>query len=828
MPNIPRSIEQTLRATHSGTDSPVMNETLTVIDEHITDLSAPQESLPKQQYDGADGGSESEYSNHADGHSYIAGPETDDEDNRKLSAAEVKSWDHKRTADYLRSIGVEPKHCDIFEEQEISGEVLLDMDQAFIYMKEFDFGVMGRRLRTWHKIRALQDEVKGPRLDRPTPSTTATQRSSVEDLGLSHSRNASGGPILPRIPSLAESPGLVLRQPPLASSYAHDTRMQLPMLQQPSSAAPANRLSMHAATPPSPWRASMVPDSPSRPSAALVREISHSRRHSSVDFAMQPSFDVSAFMANRQAPTHQKQQSFDSEPLPAHATQPTAGLGAKHPSLRVDTSSPNISGNVAGPSSQHARLLDDLDKRDFSGGELDNCHNKVLRERDGTGTPDQSYAPTMLEDSRKNVVALKGHSRYSSLDSLPAGPRVTSPAAKAYHNTGLKGRLRSASDRALSKPPTSDSASPTVTNLEQEVGQFAGRSPVRAKGSSPDKTRRMFGLRVISDAVTGSEKSAVTSPTSLPQYGKESFSESPAGSTTPSAASKSLDIDSKEPSLKAAEAMATILSPKPASRPKAKSKKETSAYVRGLRKISPAEARKDCDHSGWMKKKSSSLVTTWKPRLFVLRGRRLSYYYSEADTEERGIIDISGHKVLVANQDPITTLHATITRAGASPAPASAAAPTTTSAPGTPSNSGMAPFYFKLVPPRAGLSRAVQFTKPTVHYFQVDSLAEGRKWMGEMMKATIEHDLSSFETTNRQKTISLATAQARKERPPFLQNTEDVQGKENDPQAVKDGGLKIHGLDLDKSIGEPAFTPEETMSGPSIPSDQAPDTDKTA
>ena len=49
---------------------------------------------------------------------------------------------------------------------------------------------------------------------------------------------------------------------------------------------------------------------------------------------------------------------------------------------------------------------------------------------------------------------------------------------------------------------------------------------------------------------------------------------------------------------------------------------------------SPEEARKTCDYHGWMKKKSSSLMTTWKPRLFILRGRRLSYYYAETDTEE--------------------------------------------------------------------------------------------------------------------------------------------------------------------------------------------------
>jgi len=41
----------------------------------------------------------------------------------------------------------------------------------------------------------------------------------------------------------------------------------------------------------------------------------------------------------------------------------------------------------------------------------------------------------------------------------------------------------------------------------------------------------------------------------------------------------------------------------------------------------------DCDYSGWMKKKSGSLVATWKTRLFILRGRRLSYYYTDGDEE---------------------------------------------------------------------------------------------------------------------------------------------------------------------------------------------------
>ena len=233
------------------------------------------------------------------------------------------------------------------------------------------------------------------------------------------------------------------------------------------------------------------------------------------------------------------------------------------------------------------------------------------------------------------------------------------------------------------------------------------------------------------------------------------------------------------------------------------------------------------EYSGLMKKKSSNLMTNWKPLLFVLRGRRLSYYYSEMDTEEKGLIDISGHRVLPADNERLTGLHATITKAtsnpnspqvsnangtfstmssGTSNAPMTTSAPnsasvdgsaapslysgttatsnTNNSAPPTPlahrnshsasnNNSG---FIFKLVPPRAGLSKAVNFTKPTVHYFAVPSVQEGRLWMAALMKATIDRDeASQVVTTYTQKTITLSKARARKERPPEFMNEDGTE-----------------------------------------------------
>ncbi|KAK3060701.1 hypothetical protein LTS18_007951, partial [Coniosporium uncinatum] len=303
------------------------------------------------------------------------------------------------------------------------------------------------------------------------------------------------------------------------------------------------------------------------------------------------------------------------------------------------------------------------------------------------------------------------------------------------------------------------------------------------RGFFPLKTRAT-GLRAISDAITGSEKALVSPPMHdiHPSPNKDSPLQSPStrtGSSTPSGTSKSFELETQDSRSTSARYRDTTssaggLTPNAPATRRIKTKKQTSAYTRGLEKKSPQQQMEGCDYSGWMKKRSSNLMTTWKSRLFVLRGRRLSYYYSEHDTEEKGLIDISSHRVLPANDERVTSLHANIT--GATTSPTSPSNPTVTTAaaadaarasangtsllPGHSSSTNLANasttslitgsgssnsanngmFIFKLVPPRTGLSKAVNFTKPTVHYFAVGGVAEARLWMAALMKATIERD----------------------------------------------------------------------------------------
>jgi hypothetical protein len=199
---------------------------------------------------------------------------------------------------------------------------------------------------------------------------------------------------------------------------------------------------------------------------------------------------------------------------------------------------------------------------------------------------------------------------------------------------------------------------------------------------------------------------------------------------------------------------------------------------------------KDADYSGWMRKKNSALMTTWKPRFFVLKGRRLAYYYSEDDDAEKGLIDISFHRVLPADNERLTGLHATITGASSGSGMPVKDLLHSGNDSGSLEKGDDSMFIFKLVPPRAGLSRAVHFTKPTVHYFAVSNLKEGRLWMAALMKATIDRDdTQPITTTYQQKTISLAKARQMRHRPPALMNLDET--KEDETQTKEANALGV-------------------------------------
>lgn len=801
----PKSLTTTVKQAHAhGQDSPVMNETLSVIDEHITDMNSPHHSITgTDRRGGNDSGSE--YSSHVDQRlSYINGEETDEEEDDTIyNREQVEKWSPDEVAEYLFTSAVEPKHCDVFREQEITGDVLLGMDQTSVFLKEFDLGSVGRRLKTWQKIKILQDAVNGGGvLTRRNTSNYGSEVGS-EDAGRYRSQSMTTSSMLPRIPSMNQRPG----NSRLSQQHTARSETQL-----------ASSLPKKA-----PEILSRPVVGARRPSAASVRDMHHSRQSSANELSTSSLIGTvsnDAYLTSPRVPdtSHKKQASFDrtwtmgaAATSPSMPSRPMSSSGLKDiAKSSTDKLSPSINSST----------FDTLDRGYFSGGEAEGKSRNVLRKRGSTATHSRNSSYTD-EQRQRSATANSRHSRFGSVDSM----RDLAPpsAAQKYYGLTVNGRRRTPSETSLISPPRPtpplDTSSPIVTKLEGNSNENndASKSPESrtARGSDwllPVKplSNRQFGLRAISDAVTGNEKSRVTSPTepSPSPTSKDSPLQSPArtGSTTPSAG-PSFDLDSPK------GATTPLTTPGSSKAAKKKSKKETSAYTRGLQKISPQKQIETADYSGWMKKKSTNLMTTWKPRLFILNGRRLSYYYSENDTEEKGLIDISYHRVLPADTDRLTGLHATLTGATNSPTSPPGAYPTNAEqdAAAQPESSltkgSDSMFIFKLVPPRAGLSRAVSFTKPTVHYFAVPNIKQGRLWMAALMKATIDRDDSKpITTTYQQKTISLAKAQKMRHRPPALMNLDEKIDEEalktSDSESNEKNGLNIQGLAYDKESQE--------------------------
>lgn len=757
-----------------------MNEMHNVINEHITDLNKPRYLEPTRNLDNRpqSTGSGSQYSR-----DYIAGEETDEEEEtaarNDISADNIKRWSPETVSSYLQSVGVEKAHCDLFRQEEFTGEVLLEMDQAQVFMKELDLGPIGRRMKTWQKIKALQDEVKF--------GTVSADYASPKET----------------------TPRGATSTPPSAGTDRKRTSAAY------SSVVPSSQASR-------------------RPSASSIRELGQGRRHSSNE-QIGSGAQTNARQVSDRAP-HGTQSSLDGGWAMASQPGPVSDLPRPASTTHLQTSSPGntpygsttASSQVSvGVSAEHP----EIDRGYTSGDENENRRpRRVLRKRDTSG------------DQHKRMSSFGSDSRRSSKGFFwQKSNRESRDEVRPMENASQQRVSQKDGVRIVSEPVRGQ-ASPTVTRLEYDDEPRSNRQSapqgnkaaahIDQRASTMSETRETGssrrGMRAVSDAVTGRERAFAATPEENILPSESTLMQSPTeASASPGSSTTFADANKSE--------FSTPQQSYPSSAARRKPKKQTSAYTRGLLKVGPQEQAIGADYSGWMKKKSSNLMTTWKPRYFVLKGRRLSYYYSETDTEEKGLIDISNHRVLPANNDFLTGLHATLTGAN-SPSPTSPNTPSTIGSNpysnADPSMNGGAgdkqPFIFKLVPPRSGLSKGVNFTKPSVHYFAASTRSEGRFWMGALMKSTIDRDeTNKVVTTYQQKTITLEQARARRELPPFLKGVEEEQtdlGAQEENRVIEqmngsadDGGVNQEKDDA-SSIDKPGYSgidPSTTTDGTS-------------
>ncbi|OWB63208.1 hypothetical protein B5S29_g4169 [[Candida] boidinii] len=272
----------------------------------------------------------------------------------------------------------------------------------------------------------------------------------------------------------------------------------------------------------------------------------------------------------------------------------------------------------------------------------------------------------------------------STLKKLGFSPKRRSISAKEYSTNN---------SRTMDPKRVSSSILPLPATLDAPENGSANDTPGNRLSKNISRPLPAVPLPTAKGAVGGNDSSD-NSNSSTPT----STHPSTMGNTTPTQSTAG----------RASSALRTLTT--------RRTKVQTSAYLEGIRDITPDEAIKTADYSGWMNKRGNLTLGSWKNRFFTLHKTRLSYFTSTKDKREKGVIDITSHRVLAAvdSEDKISAAYAASTGSGN--------------------------YCFKIVPPAPGSRKGLTFTQQKVHYFAVETRAEMRAWMAALMKATIELD----------------------------------------------------------------------------------------
>ncbi|PUU75575.1 hypothetical protein B9Z19DRAFT_1102884 [Tuber borchii] len=789
-PNVMKAVAQAKDDRSSANYPP--GDTLSDIDEAITEISNSRESRTSQvmkdhnrRHSNVSSArpsltpieqvvqdSSSEYSKHEN----ESGSEIEDDDPQSTNLPnsgevfyteeQIKAWTPTEVAKYLESCNIPLASCQKFEEQEVSGSILLQLEMS--HLRELDLGSFGKRFEVWKEIENLVKKSK--RLPPKTkPRSGSDARLSAVGISQTSPRQRSstigGGPVLPMIPSHLSRP--VSKQHHINT---HEANMLDPRnhsyapLHTPMTATTIAS-GTGASTPPGIFEAPRSPPiSPRRSDTTTShhRCTVSGRRLSAQELsptALNVALSASAAIltAGMDGKGHQRVPSFDrnwSSSALTHIPPPTGdeiGEFGHKASASVGTGDTGFTGDsgFSGSQPQTPRVTE---RSYFSSGESTPRERKVLHKKNGA------------------------HARQSRIGSAetPGKPSPVFTAAHAYHIRGN------------SKEKQNKRKSTSITGPPEGF-------PYDSPALSPSPSGKVPPRRTTDDpTIANMNIAAPVVPTrSVSETLKKADSGLGSGDGSTPSLTATLESDTADRTQSAPGRRIRGVSSGTALRQR--SKKHTSAWEKGLREITPQEAAETADFSGWMKKRGSSGLGVWKPRFFVLQGRRLAYFYADTDTKERGLIDITSHRVLSATDDRFVSLHAQF------------AAPDKKEK-GTDKDRGKEKeekergwFTFKLVPPAPGASKGVTFTPPRLHYFATDTREEGKKWMGAIMKATIDRDESKpIVSSYNAKTISLAKARQLKSRPPGLAVRDDGDGMDFslDRPESSASGLAISGIDI--------------------------------
>ncbi|KAG7195255.1 polar growth protein [Scheffersomyces spartinae] len=708
--------------------------------------------------------------------------------------AKVKSWTPQQVSSYFALVlGFDLDILGKFARHKITGEILLELDLTLL--KELDIDSFGTRYEIYKEIDKLKSMSTSSTKSLEPPSKSTFAKLSTSEDAPKHTRTSSKGdkplpPVKKKDPSQNQNqnherkrsnhststqgfprpPSLNHSNPNSNQSsstesvdkkedwkYYHETYTKsatsTPIIQQPSKAASGK----HSAKGSIHQRQKLKDWKDHGRNVSQTSENAHLSHRKSTDLS---------FLSPRRPPEPPAPeiQGYKFGGDRSSSITGTTGLGITRPTSSIyDSSNPHTrnaskaSGDFKNyfhspntPHKRHSSIFLFFTSNDAEDKDKErDLKSKDYKEKD-LKPKEKEKEKELIKDKDNDVLRLKEKER------LLAAKEETSPSTIKEHKTPTQDRRTSRSQS------TTDLSSPALT------------SPLKLKKLSfgTPKNKSTIELYLV-NKTDGSQNSDSTEIVDI-----DHVTLSPKKQKSLSVSYKSNnDLLETEDRRTASDsnALSRLKTLRTASAQNFRTltglkKLKTSAFTEGIREISPDEAIKTSTYLGWVSKKSSNGLS-WKSRYFTLHGTRLSYFTSLKDKREKGLIDITAHKVIpilteadtTNSNDRYVALYASSTGAGR--------------------------YCFKVVPPAPGFRKGLTFTQPKTHYFAVETINDMRGWLKALMAATIDIDdtvpiVSSCSTP----TVSLTKAQ-------------ELLAKAREESRIKDEELRLNGFIRDV-IGE--------------------------
>ena len=497
--------------------NPVVEDTLSDIDEAISEISSrnkimkshnqrhstmstrgPQLPIqPQIQQDMND--SSSEYSRHDDINS---DSDIEEEDQLMMfgptySVDEVSQWTPAEVATYLRSRKVNPTTCDKFEEQEVTGAIMMQLQMPDL--KELDLGSFGKRFEAWKEIEYLLSNLQ---LSRSRASSSVRMSMALSGAPSIRSRSSTAGitGILPRIPSQHNRPASRIPQHRINVREANLLRSGHGM-QPPGTAAtiidetPMTGMFERPRSPPSSPPRNRDSTFAHQPSMALQHALSSAGRNSGYNVP------------------HRRESSFDKNwklsivGLPDRPST-SAGPGQSHKlTSSTGTSDSIFTGDSGFSGSPHL-----LEKNYFSERETSGARRAQHSASSSAYSIHSHNRKTSYTEEQRMRAA--SHSRIGSADTVRGGatPPKSSTFLNAYRGVNVQPRRKS------------NSFSEASTFVEPKIPHSAlSGTPKRGASDSVAGSGPPFSISVTGSITTEKKEHIVASPISISSSTKDSF-----------------------------------------------------------------------------------------------------------------------------------------------------------------------------------------------------------------------------------------------------------------------------------------------------------------